>query len=850
MADLTVSLTANITDFKRGLNEAQAQMKTSVGKMKEGWGDLSKTLKHVTVAVTAASGAIYALAKSTANVGDQFQKLSIRTGASTEFLSEIAHAAELSDVSLSDLEVAFRKLAMTMGDADQGLSTATEAFKSLGIEIYNTSENRLKSIEEIFPELVDAFNKIEDETLKTARAVDIFGRSGTALLPLIAEGTDGIKTMREEAKALGLVWSKDATDAAAKFNDDLTRLQYGLKGIRNEIGQALFPILNEWIVAGTEKIKDFIANDLPGHMAKLRVVLPEVAKEIKEFAEGIAEVVKWVFDHGDLAKTLLEIAVAIKAVSLAISASKIVTGMVGMAGAFATASKAILAFMTGPAGIITLGVAGAIAGIGLACKSLKTEIDASFSSLDELPSKFDKIGTSAFNNRLSIDDFTYALRKMGENKIADKIVAGVQLTDNEINILEESLRRTGYQIEKFGTGKTIEIVTTQKTTKETTQRTKPFVSFPTDIMAAWTKESISEMQTWQKATDESLNQMANSYSTFDERYKNTMSSIIENTELAKQTLSGGEFALDISPFEDSISEIPKLVESVKYNWSDVVNQWSEDNAEYFDKFQDFTSQLSSTMEAYTEYELTLLDNSTKKKITSANKEANARIEAVNKALAGNKISEESAANQIAIIRENLANKITKIEDDANKKQSEIRKKQKPYLIAEAVANTAIGVTKALAQGGILGIVTGALVAAAGAIQIATIEAQQFAKGGIVKVLYRNSGSDTVPAMLTPGEGILTRKAVQKIGGENVVKALNAQAGGIVPNNTNLNILPSPVEVINNQDRTVPSSNINNNTPVYITIQTLDTESMDRYLRGNGRQPMIDFVNREKRMRTI
>ena len=72
----------------------------------------------------------------------------------------------------------------------------------------------------------------------------------------------------------------------------------------------------------------------------------------------------------------------------------------------------------------------------------------------------------------------------------------------------------------------------------------------------------------------------------------------------------------------------------------------------------------------------------------------------------------------------------------------------------------------------------------------------------------------------------------------------------MPNNTNLNILPSPVEVINNQNRTVPSSNINNNTPVYITIQTLDTESMDRYLRGNGRQPMIDFVNREKRMRTI
>ncbi|MDD5231633.1 MAG: hypothetical protein PHC43_09910, partial [Candidatus Marinimicrobia bacterium] len=243
MSDLTVTLSANVSEFKRGMADAQKQMKDSVSKMKEGWGDLTHTLKQVTVALTAVSGAVLAIVKTTANAGDAFQKLSIRTGASTEFLSEMAHAAELSDVSLGDMEVAFRKLAMTMGDANQGLATAKDAFDALGIEVNNTTENRLKTMEEIFPELVDAFDKIEDSTLKASLAVEIFGRSGTALIPLLAEGKDGIAAMRDEAKALGLTWSKDATDAAAKFNDDLTRMQNGLKGIRNEIGQALFPVL-------------------------------------------------------------------------------------------------------------------------------------------------------------------------------------------------------------------------------------------------------------------------------------------------------------------------------------------------------------------------------------------------------------------------------------------------------------------------------------------------------------------------------------------------------------------------------------------------------------------------------
>ena len=51
------------------------------------------------------------------------------------------------------------------------------------------------------------------------------------------------------------------------------------------------------------------------------------------------------------------------------------------------------------------------------------------------------------------------------------------------------------------------------------------------------------------------------------------------------------------------------------------------------------------------------------------------------------------------------------------------------MIAQAIANTAVGVTEALKQSGPLGIALGVLVAAAGAIEIATIQAQEFATGG-------------------------------------------------------------------------------------------------------------------------
>lgn len=78
-------------------------------------------------------------------------------------------------------------------------------------------------------------------------------------------------------------------------------------------------------------------------------------------------------------------------------------------------------------------------------------------------------------------------------------------------------------------------------------------------------------------------------------------------------------------------------------------------------------------------------------------------------------------------------------------------------LVQATANIAEGVAKAIAQGGIAGIITGALVAASGAIQIATITANKpkspsFATGGIVP--GTSYSGDRVQANVNSGEMIL------------------------------------------------------------------------------------------------
>jgi hypothetical protein len=89
-----------------------------------------------------------------------------------------------------------------------------------------------------------------------------------------------------------------------------------------------------------------------------------------------------------------------------------------------------------------------------------------------------------------------------------------------------------------------------------------------------------------------------------------------------------------------------------------------------------------------------------------------------------------------ISAEEFEEKKTAIEQEAAKDRYKIAMWEWTASIATAIANTALGVTKALGQGGVLGLITRGLVAAAGAAQLAMIFANKpippsFTTGGIM-----------------------------------------------------------------------------------------------------------------------
>ena len=117
---------------------------------------------------------------------------------------------------------------------------------------------------------------------------------------------------------------------------------------------------------------------------------------------------------------------------------------------------------------------------------------------------------------------------------------------------------------------------------------------------------------------------------------------------------------------------------------------------------------------------------------------------------------EKAAIQNSVLGHRAKqSELAKIEAKAEKERKAMARRQRGVDISMALINTALGFTKALAQGGILGIITGSAVAAAGAAQIATMVAQPLAKGGIVGGNSREG--DRIPARLNSREMVLTEE---------------------------------------------------------------------------------------------
>ena len=245
-------------------------------------------------AAIAAGTALVGMTVDAAAYADDMLTQSSITGMSVEKLQAYSYAADLVDVSLETMTGSMAKNIKSMSNASQGSAKFAEAYDKLGVSVTNT-DGTLRDSDTVYWEVIDALKGVSNETERDALAMQLFGKSAQDLNPLIAQGSEGIAALTEEAKRMGAVLSADAIERLGQFDDSVQRLKQGSLAAKRVMGTVLLPQLQTLADSGVSLLGQFTSGlvDAGGDFNKISQVIGDtVGGAVNALMQGLPQFIQ------------------------------------------------------------------------------------------------------------------------------------------------------------------------------------------------------------------------------------------------------------------------------------------------------------------------------------------------------------------------------------------------------------------------------------------------------------------------------------------------------------------------------------------------------------------------------
>lgn len=239
VSDIEIRLLANVAELQQNMNEARRTVDSAMGGISRAAGIAKAGI--AALAGVMSIGAFAGWIKGAIDATDVVSDLSQRTGVAIQDIAGLQLWFQKGGMEASSFESSMVKLAKNIGENG-------DEFAKLGIKTRDANGNLRASVD-VMRDSADAFAGLEDGTAKTALAIQLFGKSGAELLPMLNEGSEGLREMNEMAERLGLTFSQSTVDAAGQFNDTIDFMGLATQGVGRQVAARLLPTLNS--LAGT-----------------------------------------------------------------------------------------------------------------------------------------------------------------------------------------------------------------------------------------------------------------------------------------------------------------------------------------------------------------------------------------------------------------------------------------------------------------------------------------------------------------------------------------------------------------------------------------------------------------------
>lgn len=224
--------------------------------------------KSAGLLLAAAAVAGVAVLKNSFESLDVLGKTADRIGISTQALQALQHAASLAGVDSDTLTKSLTKLQVGLTNAAQG-GGPIKSFEALKLD---AAELQKLPLDEAMGKIADALAQVSNPAERAALAIDIFGKSGAELIPLLSEGSAGMKDAAKEAAALGKNLSRLDVAQVEAANDAVDKMKSAFGGLVDKLAVELAPS----ILAAANAITEFVSQS-----KVMDVVLPIIEAIVK-----------------------------------------------------------------------------------------------------------------------------------------------------------------------------------------------------------------------------------------------------------------------------------------------------------------------------------------------------------------------------------------------------------------------------------------------------------------------------------------------------------------------------------------------------------------------------------------
>lgn len=226
-----------------GVNRALDAFRNLAG----GGANAAGVLAGAFVAVTTAA---FAMTVEAGKIAEQTDHLAQKTGIAAVSIEGMSVALARSGLESGSIATAMKGLSKAIVGVSEGTDSSIKLFQSLGLSLDIVE----KGTGSVLRAIADRFQAMPDGAEKATLAVELFGRAGLDLIPMLNKGAAGLDEAMKKAAEFGLILTDTARTDLTVFDDAMDDLGSALKGFAMQVGAAFAPSLTILVKAFTDLI--------------------------------------------------------------------------------------------------------------------------------------------------------------------------------------------------------------------------------------------------------------------------------------------------------------------------------------------------------------------------------------------------------------------------------------------------------------------------------------------------------------------------------------------------------------------------------------------------------------------